>query len=130
MLRQFVDRVADDRPRDLTGVALAGEQTGEAPRLDLGGQAAHRTQLLGDELRKQGIDQEVADEALRQVGAGDERLRAEQLVAKRMRGLHGLAPEVQTRRLAGLLARKGYSSEVAWPVIREAVDAAPEHQRD
>jgi regulatory protein len=85
---------------------------------------------LAHELRKQGIDQEVADEALGQVGAGDERLRAEQLVEKRMRGLHGLAPEVQTRRLAGLLARKGYSSEVAWPVIREAVDAAPEHQRD
>ena len=85
---------------------------------------------LAHELRKQGIDQEVADEALSQVGAGDERVRAEQLVEKRMRGLHGLAPEVQTRRLAGLLARKGYSSEVAWPVIREAVEAAPEHQRD
>lgn len=85
---------------------------------------------LAHELRKQGIDQEVADEALGQVGAGDERLRAEQLVQKRLRSLHGLPAEVQTRRLAGLLARKGYSSEVAWPVIREAVDAAPEHRRD
>ncbi|HET7798958.1 MAG TPA: regulatory protein RecX [Humibacillus xanthopallidus] len=85
---------------------------------------------LAHELRKQGIDQDVADEALGQVGAGDERLRAEQLVEKRMRSLHGLPADVQTRRLAGLLARKGYSSEVAWPVIREAVDGAPEHQRD
>lgn len=85
---------------------------------------------LAHELRKQGIDQDVADEALRQVGAGDERLRAEQLVEKRMRSLHGLPAEVQTRRLAGLLARKGYSSEVAWSVIREAVDALPEHRRD
>ncbi|TQM62750.1 regulatory protein RecX [Humibacillus xanthopallidus] len=85
---------------------------------------------LAHELRKQGIDQDVAEEALGQVGAGDERMRAEQLVQKRMRSLHGLPAEVQTRRLAGLLARKGYSSEVAWPVIREAVGAAPEHQRD
>jgi regulatory protein len=85
---------------------------------------------LAHELRKQGIDQEVADEALGQVGDGDERVRAEQLVAKRLRTLHGLPAEVQTRRLAGLLARKGYSSEVAWPVIREAVGAAPEHRRD
>ena len=85
---------------------------------------------LAHELRKQGIDQDLADEALAQVGAGDERLRAEQLVEKRMRSLHGLPADVQTRRLAGLLARKGYSSEVAWPVIRDAVGQAPEHQRD
>ena len=40
---------------------------------------------LAHELRKQGIDQEIADEALGQVGAGDERVRAEQLVAKKLR---------------------------------------------
>jgi SOS response regulatory protein OraA/RecX len=85
---------------------------------------------LAHELRKQGIDQEIADEALGQVGAGDERLRAEQLVAKKLRSMRGLAPDVQTRRLAGLLARKGYSGEVAWPIIRDAVDALPEHRRD
>ena len=85
---------------------------------------------LAHELRKQGIDQEIADEALGQVGAGDERLRAEQLVAKKLRSMRGLAPDVQTRRLAGLLARKGYSGEVAWPIIRDAVDRLPEHRRD
>ena len=42
-------------------------------------------------------------------------MRAEQLVAKKLRSMHGLTPEVQTRRLAGMLARKGYSGEVAWP---------------
>jgi SOS response regulatory protein OraA/RecX len=85
---------------------------------------------LAHELRKQGIDQEIADEALGQVGAGDERVRAEQLVAKKLRSMRGLAPDVQTRRLAGLLARKGYSGEVAWPIIRDAVDGLPEHRRD
>jgi len=85
---------------------------------------------LAHELRKQGIDQELADEALGQVGAGDERIRAEQLVAKKLRSMRGLAPEVQARRLAGMLARKGYSGEVAWPVIRDGIDGLPEHERD
>ncbi len=85
---------------------------------------------LAHELRKQGIDREIASGALSQVGAGDERARAEELAAKKMRTMHGLDREVQTRRLAGMLARKGYSGEVAWPVIRDAIDAAAEHQRD
>jgi regulatory protein len=85
---------------------------------------------LAHELRAQGVDDDVARGALAQVGADDERARAEELVAKRLRTMHGLAPDVQARRLAGLLARKGYSGEVAWPVIRDAVNGAAEHQRD
>lgn len=85
---------------------------------------------IAHELRKQGIDQAIADEALAGVGPGEERARAEELVAKKLRTMHGLAPDVQARRLAGLLARKGYSGEVAWPVIRDAVNGAVEHERD
>lgn len=85
---------------------------------------------LAHELRKQGIDQEIADEALGQVGAGDERARAERLVEKKLRTMRGLDHAVQSRRLAGMLARKGYSGEIAWPVIRDAIDGLPEHQRD
>ena len=85
---------------------------------------------LAHELRKQGIDTELANEALRQVGAGDERFRAEQLAAKKLRTMGGLAPDVQVRRLSALLARKGYPGEIAWPVVRDAVAGAPEHQRD
>lgn len=85
---------------------------------------------LAHELRKQGIDGDLADEALAQVGQADERDKAEQLVARKMRTMHGLAADVQARRLAGMLARKGYSGEVAWPIIRDAIDRAAEHQRD
>lgn len=85
---------------------------------------------LAHELRRQGIDAEIADQALDQVGGDDERAKAEELVAKKLRTMTGLAPDVQARRLAGMLARKGYSGEVAWPVIRDAVNGAPEHQRD
>lgn len=85
---------------------------------------------LAHQLRQQGIDPELADEALQQVGAGDERLRAEQLATKKMRTMGGLAPDVQARRLAALLARKGYPGDIAWPVVRDAISAAPEHHRD
>ena len=44
--------------------------------------------------------------------------------------LHGLDATVQTRRLAGMLARKGYPSDVSMRVIREAIAGTPEHQRD
>ena len=94
-----------------------------------GGRGLART-ALAHELRKRGIDNDIADGALARVGVNEERLRAEELVAKRLRTMAGLAPEVQARRLAGMLARKGYSGEVAWPVIREAIDGLPEHQRD
>lgn len=85
---------------------------------------------LAHELRRQGIDQEVAEEALAHVAAGDERVKAEQLVAKKLRTMRGLAPDVQARRLAGMLARKGYPGELSWRVIRDAIDGLPEHQRD
>ena len=85
---------------------------------------------LSHELRKQGIDADVADEALSQVAPADERMKAEELVAKKLRTMHGLDASTQARRLASMLARKGYSGEIAWPVIRDAVDGAPEHQRD
>jgi regulatory protein len=44
--------------------------------------------------------------------------------------MHGMGIEVQTRRLAGMLARKGYSASVSYAVIREAIADAPEHLPD
>lgn len=85
---------------------------------------------LARELRAKGIDDDTARSALETIGSEDERERARELVAKRLRTMHGLDVSVQTRRLAGMLARKGYSSEVSVSVIREALASAPEHQRD
>ncbi|WP_347353701.1 RecX family transcriptional regulator [Intrasporangium sp.] len=85
---------------------------------------------LAHELRRHGIDDVIAEQALSGLDASDERARAEQLVAKKMRSMHGLGPDVQSRRLAGLLTRKGYPGEIAWPVVRDAVNNAQEHRRD
>ncbi len=85
---------------------------------------------LAQELRRKGVDDETAQAALDEVDPHDEEDRARELVAKKMRSMSGLDPLVQTRRLAGMLARKGYPSELSMRIVREAVREAPEHQRD
>lgn len=85
---------------------------------------------LARELRTKGIGDDLADEALALVTDEDERDRARELVDKKLRAMHGLGIEVQTRRLAGMLARKGYPPSLTYAVIREAVAEAPEHLPD
>ncbi len=85
---------------------------------------------LSQELRRKGVDDDIVQGALEQIDDESERDRARALVLKKMRSMHGLDAVVQTRRLAGMLARKGYSSSMSWSVIKEAVADAPEHQRD
>jgi regulatory protein len=71
-------------------------------------------------LRERGLGDEV-EAALTGIDSDDERARAAELVAKRLRSLTGHPPDVQARRLVGLLARKGYSSGLAYAVVREAL---------
>jgi regulatory protein len=85
---------------------------------------------LARELRAKGIDDDLAQVALVSISDADERDRARALVDKKLRAMHGLGIEVQTRRLAGMLVRKGYSSGVVYAVIREAIAEAPEHLPD
>ncbi|MEO8829732.1 regulatory protein RecX [Lapillicoccus sp.] len=85
---------------------------------------------LAQELRGKGVDDETIEGALGSIDAESERALAEQVAAKKMRTMGGLDPQVQSRRLAGALARKGYPPSVVYAVVRDAVNAAPEHQRD
>ncbi|MBC7560232.1 MAG: regulatory protein RecX [Dermatophilaceae bacterium] len=85
---------------------------------------------LARELRTKGIEDHLAEQALATISDEDERDRARALVDKKLRAMHGLGTDVQTRRLAGMLARKGYSSGVTFAVIRAAIADAPEHLPD
>lgn len=85
---------------------------------------------LAHQLRTKGVDDDTAAAVLDDVDPAQERRRARELVDKRLRTLHGLDVTVQTRRLAGMLARKGYPGDVAYAVIRDALADAPEHRRD
>jgi len=85
---------------------------------------------LARELRTRGIEDHLAEEALASVSDADECDRARGLVDKKLRAMHGLGVEVQTRRLASMLARKGYPSSMTYAVIRDAIADAPEHLPD
>jgi regulatory protein len=76
---------------------------------------------LAQELRRKGIEPEVATVALEQVDEGDERAAARRLVEKKARSTRGLDPQVRRRRLAGMLARKGFPGGVAMRAIDEVL---------
>ncbi len=78
--------------------------------------------VLAMELRRKGVDEEIAQEALSELDPDVERQAAHQLVQKKLRTMRGLDQQVQIRRLTGLLARKGYSPQVAFDVVREELD--------
>ncbi|GAB2463365.1 regulatory protein RecX [Jatrophihabitans fulvus] len=83
---------------------------------------------IATKLRQRGFDDDTVREAVAGIDADDERRRAEALVARKLRSLSALPAEVRMRRLVGLLARKGYSSGLAYEVVRAAVaesDADP-----
>jgi regulatory protein len=85
---------------------------------------------LARQLHNKGIEDDLADAALASISDADERDRARALVDKKLHAMHGFGIEVQTRRLAGMLARKGYSPSLTYAVIREAIADAPEYLPD
>jgi regulatory protein len=79
---------------------------------------------LNAELRAKGVEPEVAAEAVGEVDDDDERAAARRLVERRVGSMRRLDRATATRRLMGMLARKGYNGGLAAAVIREALDGA------
>ncbi len=79
---------------------------------------------LAQELRRKGIDDEVARGALEDVDPDDEEEAARDLVRRKLRTAARLDRDTAIRRLTGMLARKGYSSTVAFRVVREELEQA------
>lgn len=77
---------------------------------------------LAMELRNKGVCDEVAKQALDQIAADDEEELARDLVQRKLRSVQGLPRDKATRRLVGMLARKGHSPSVAYRVVAEALD--------
>ena len=78
---------------------------------------------LSHELRAKGVDPEVASVALEAVDPQDEWDTARALVARKVPGMRRLDTATATRRLTGMLARKGYGMGLAAWVVREALEA-------
>ena len=76
---------------------------------------------LAFELRRRGVEPAVVDDVLSALPAEQEERTARSLVAARMPSTRALDPMVRTRRLAGMLARKGYPPGLAFRVVRDAL---------
>jgi regulatory protein len=74
---------------------------------------------LAQELRRKGIDDETARTALDELDPDQETESARALVRKKARSMRALDPAVATRRLVGMLARKGYPPGLAYRVVRD-----------
>jgi regulatory protein len=78
--------------------------------------------VLRRELVQRGIAATLIDEALVAVDDDSERAAATELVTRKLRSMRGLDKDTQTRRLVGMLGRKGYPSGLAFSVVRDALD--------
>ncbi|MFF5531837.1 recombination regulator RecX [Streptomyces cinerochromogenes] len=77
---------------------------------------------LARELRTKGVDSALIDDAVAQLDSEQEEATARELVARKLRATRGLDRDKRLRRLAGMLARKGYSEGMALRVVRQALE--------
>lgn len=79
---------------------------------------------LAQELRRKGVADDTAREVLDDVDPDVEEEAARRLVRGKLRSVRHVDDTKATRRLAGMLARKGYSAGLAFTVVREELAAA------
>jgi regulatory protein len=77
---------------------------------------------LAAELRQRGVADDTVKEAVEELAPEQEESAARELVAKRMAATRGMDPVKRTRRIVGVLARKGYSGGLAYQLVREALE--------
>lgn len=77
---------------------------------------------LARELRTKGVDAATVDEAVGRLDSDQEAETARALVDRKLRTTRGLPREKRIRRLAGMLARRGYAEGLALRVVRQALE--------
>ncbi|WP_416211189.1 regulatory protein RecX [Kineococcus halophytocola] len=77
---------------------------------------------LAQELRRKGVDDETAAQALEAVDHDTQLEAARDLVERKLRSVRGLERAVAERRLFGMLARRGFPTDVVLRVVREALE--------
>jgi regulatory protein len=80
---------------------------------------------LAHELRRRGVDHDSVTAAVDQIDGDDELAAARELVRRRLPAMQRLEPQARTRRLLGMLARRGYGAGTAMQAIRD-VEAGDE----
>lgn len=78
---------------------------------------------LRSELRRRGVDDDTINDAVESLDHETELATARALVERKLASTRRLEPAARFRRLAGMLARKGYPAGLATRVVREALEA-------
>jgi regulatory protein len=76
---------------------------------------------LTAELKRRGVADDEIREAVAGLGPEAEVATARELVARKLAATKGQPAQARVRRLAGMLARKGYPPALAFRIIREAM---------
>jgi regulatory protein len=78
------------------------------------------------QLRDKGVEDSVIADAVAGLDPEQEIQAGRRLVERKLRSMHRLEPAVRTRRLVGMLARKGYSPAMAFQIVRDVINAEPD----
>lgn len=82
-------------------------------------------------LRQRGVPDSAVEAALGLIDPDSERAAARRLVARKLPALRALPPETCSRRLVGMLGRRGYSLSLAVDVVRDVMASElPQHLAD
>ena len=81
---------------------------------------------LRQQLRAKGVSDDVALEAISQISDDQEFQAAFALACKKIRSLQKDDAKIQLRKIVGVLARKGYSSNLAFRVAKEVITDLPD----
>ncbi|AXT86826.1 recombinase RecX [Aeromicrobium sp. A1-2] len=81
------------------------------------------SRALAMELRRKGVDDEISKEVIAELDPDAEVEAAHRLVRSRLRSLSRFDEATKLRRLTGMLARKGYSSQMCFEVVRQELGA-------
>lgn len=125
--REIPDEVADAVLDRFTDVGLIDD----AAFANAWVESRHRGRGLGkralaQELRRRGVDDQLARDALDELDPEQEEETARALVRKKLRSMRSLDRQVAMRRLLGMLARKGYPGGLAMTIIKQELDAGHE----
>ncbi len=85
---------------------------------------------LARELRSRGVSGSVVEDAVGRLDPEQEAETARALVDRKLRSTRGLDRQVRIRRLAGMLARRGYPEGLALRVVRQALAEEGESEEE
>ena len=88
------------------------------------------SRALAQELRRKGVADEVVRETLDEIDPDDEVEAARSLVRAKLRSVRSLEHDKATRRLVGMLARKGHSPSVCYRVVKDELGALAQDDAD